>query len=168
MKYMVVRSVVIIGCLFALTACVERKRGLTRYSEQEISGDVASRVDRVSSAIAKRRALPTPILDAHFVEERMGDGELGPSDFRDFYHIEVAPQDVGQWTQILTPITDTSGDNAPKPRYEKPKSYRDWWISPHDFGSLEFYEQDTLGGRDQGWIGVSRQKGQIYIFAYTM
>jgi hypothetical protein len=169
MKYAVITSAIVIAlvCLFALTTCNGSKG--TQFSEYELTGGVAERVARVSAAMAKHKAPSTPILDAHFIEEQSGDGQLGPSDFTDFYHIQVATQDVDQWTKILTPITDPSGGKGPKlSRYTAPKHPRDWWISRDAFGSLEFYEQSILANREQGWIGVSRQTGHIYIFAYTM
>ncbi|HVR99413.1 MAG TPA: hypothetical protein VMW27_22515 [Thermoanaerobaculia bacterium] len=127
----------------------------------EIAGSTAERVAGVSAIISKHRAPPTPLLDAHFLEEQMGDGVFGPSDYREFYVVEVAPQDLTQWTRLLAPLAET-------PEYTAPDQPLDWWMTRDDFASLQFYEPGTLTGRIHGWIGVSQQTGRIYIFAFTM
>jgi hypothetical protein len=152
-------KLVSIVCLFALTACAGSSAPKT--STHEVTGSLTERVAGVSAIIAKHQKPPIPILDAYFVEEQVGDGMLGPSDFRAFYRVEVAPQDVGQWTKILTPISGEAD-------YAAPTHPRDWWISRDAFGSLQFYNPVTLTGRDHGWIGVSQQTGRIYIFTFTM
>jgi hypothetical protein len=150
---------VIIACVFALTACSRSRAPKT--SVYESTGTSVQRVSDVSAIIAKHKAPPTAILDAHFVEEQIGDGVLGPSDFRTFYFIKVAPQDVSQWTQILAPLGATA-------EYDAPAQPRDWWIARDSFASLQFYKPSTLTGRSLGWIGVSQQAGRIYIFTFTM
>jgi len=149
----------IIVCLFVLTAC--SKSSAPKISVHEVTGSSAERVAGVSAIITKHKALPTAIIDAHFVEEQTGDGVLGPSDFRAFYFVEVAPQDVSQWTQIFTPLGTAA-------EYDAPAQLRDWWLSRDTFASLQFYKPDILTGRVHGWIGVSQQVGRIYIFTFTM
>ncbi len=149
----------IIACAFALTAC--NRNSPTNFSVHEVTGTSTQRVADVSAIITKHKAPPTAILDAHLVEEQTGDGGLGPSDFRAFYVVEVAPQDVPRWTQILTPLAGTAA-------YGTPAEPRDWWIARDAFASLKFYEPDTLTGRVHGWIGVAPQTGRIYIFTFTM
>jgi hypothetical protein len=149
----------IIVCLFTITAC--SMSSVPKSSVHETTGSITERVAGVSTIITKNKVPPTIILDAHFVEEQTGDGVLGSSDFRAFYFIEVAPQDVSQWTQILTPLGAAAD-------YDAPAQPRDWWISRDTFASLQFYKPDILTGRVQGWIGVSPQTGRIYIFTFTM
>ena len=149
----------IIACVFALTAC--SRSSAPKTSVYESTGTSVQRVSDVSAIIAKHKAPPTAILDAHFVEEQTGDGVLGPSDFRTFYFLAVAPQDVSQWTQILAPLGATA-------EYDVPAQPRDWWIARDSFASLQFYKPSTLTGRSLGWIGVSQQTGRIYIFTFTM
>jgi hypothetical protein len=115
----------------------------------------------VSAILAKHKRPPTAILDAHFVEEQTGNGGLGPSDFRTFYLVEVAPQDVAKWTQLLTPLAAPSN-------YETPTQAHDWWVTRDAFASLQFYKPDVLTGRANGWVGISPQMGRIYIFTFTM
>lgn len=148
-----------IVCLIAFTAC--SKSSVSKSSVHEVSGSSTERVAGVSAIITKRKALPTGVLDAHFMEEQTGDGVLGPSDFRAFYFLEVAPQDVSQWIQTFTPLGATA-------EYDAPAQPCDWWITRETFTSLQFYKPDILTGRVHGWIGVSQQTGRIYIFTFTM
>jgi hypothetical protein len=150
---------VIIICLFLLPACSISSAPKT--SVQEVTGNNTERIAGVSAIITKHKTPPTAILDAHFLEEQTGDGILGPSDFRAFYFIKVAPQDVSQWTGVLVPLGSTA-------EYAAPAQSQDWWIARGTFGSLQFYKPDILTGRVNGWIGVSQQTGHIYIFTFTM
>jgi len=150
---------VTIACLSVLAAC--SRSSAPKTSVHGVTGKSSDRVTAVSAIITKHKAPPTAILDAQFVEEQTGDGGLGPSDFRAFYFVQVAPQDVAQWAQILTPLAATV-------EYDAPAQPRDWWIARDTFASLQFYKPDTLTGRVHGWIGVSQQSGRIYIFTFTM
>ena len=123
-------------------------------------GNSQQRIKAISAIIAQHRSLPTAIADAHFLEERIGDGELGPSDYRDFYVVDVAAQDIEQWSQVLTPLQEV-------PEYVAPPQPRNWWIDRDVFTSLQFYEPVPLTGRSTGWIAISRQTGKIYIFTFT-
>lgn len=152
---------VIIVCLFAFTACNKSSSSPPKSLVHEITGSSPERVAGVSAILTKHKAPPTIILDSHFVEEQIGDGAFGPSDFQTFYFIEVAPQDISQWIQILTPLGAT-------PEYNAPAQLRDWWVSRDSFASLQFYKPDILTGRVNGWVGVSQQTGRIYIFTFTM
>jgi hypothetical protein len=153
---------VIIVCLFALMACDKSSEtSAPKRSVHEVTGTSAERVAGVSAIMVKHKAPPTAILDAHFLEEQTGDDVLGPADFQAFCFIEVAPQDVSQWMQVLTPLGAT-------PEYGAPAQPRDWWITRDTFASLQFYKPDILTGRIHGWIGFSQQTGRIYIFTYTM
>ncbi|MBE9061065.1 hypothetical protein [cf. Phormidesmis sp. LEGE 11477] len=86
----------------------------------EIECDRTERITGVSAIIGANTAPPTTILDANFLQQQqLGDGNFGPSDYRAFYFIEVAPQDIAQWTQVLTPLTEM-------PNYNAPDQSRDW------------------------------------------
>jgi hypothetical protein len=145
--------------LFTLAAC--SRSSAPKTSLHEVTGSSAERVAAVSAIITKHKAPPTAILDARFLEEQTGDGSLGPSDFRAFYFVEVAPQDVARWTDVLTPLAGTA-------EYDAPGQPRDWWIARDAFASLRFYSPHSLTGKANGWIGVSRQTGRIYVFTFTM
>jgi hypothetical protein len=149
----------IIVCLFAIAGCIQTSA--LKSSTYEVTGSSTERVDGVLAIITKHQTPPTVLLDAHFVEEQAGDDALGPSDFRAFYFIRVAPQDIARWMQIFQPLGATAEYNAPA-------QPRDWWISRDTFTSLRFYQPDVLTGKVHGWIGVSQQTGHIYIFSFTM
>ncbi len=108
-------------------------------------------------------ALPGVLLDAHFLEERIGDGELGPSDFVSFAALSVAPADVARWRASLPPL-DSLQD---RPRFVTPKQPRAWWLRAADFPSLEFFSPATVTRRATGWVGVHGASNTIYIFTFT-
>ena len=149
---------VIVTCLLALTAC--SRNNAPKTSLYEVTGSSSERMAAVSAIITRHKTPPTAILDAQFLEEQYGDGFMGPSDFRSFYCIEVAPQDVVCWTALLTPLSGVA-------EYAAPAQPREWWIARDGFDSLQFYMPNGLTGRSYGWIGVSPQTGRIYIFTYT-
>lgn len=65
--------------LVTVIAC--KKSSSPGKSTYEVNGSSAERIAAVSALITKHRAPPTAIVDAHFLEEQIGDGGLGPSDF---------------------------------------------------------------------------------------
>lgn len=154
------RGIILIA-LLALPACKVNPASAPKTSVAEVIGSSKKRVAEVSAILAKAKTPPTAILDAYFLEEQIGDGVLGPSDFRAFYAIKVARLNLAQWTKDLTPLGTTA-------EYAAPAKPRDWWIARDVFSSLQFYKPDALTGRVNGWVGVSQQTGQIYIFTFTM
>lgn len=132
-------------------------------SSREISGTQAQRVAAMSSLIGKRGPLPSPIVDAQFVEEQTGDGQFGPSDFSAFYMLTVAPADLAAW-RSAQPTIETQ--NKP-PKYVTPKQARLWWLTYDDFLGLTFYSPRFLTGRSNGWVGIASD-GRIFVYAFTM
>jgi hypothetical protein len=134
----------------------------TSFSTMEVSGPPQERVTAVTRQLSLHKAPPTALLDARYVQEQTGDGVLGPSDYRTFCRIDVAPADVPRWIADLTPLTTKPDHAAPK------KNIWEWWITPEGFESLEFYEAKPYTGRVNGWIGVDPNTGRIFIFSFTM
>ena len=126
--------------LCSMTACSPKRPA---ESSHEASGTQSERVAAVSPLISKRAPLPSPILDAHFVEEQTGDGQLGPSDFAAFYALTLAPTDLAAWRSALPTI---EAQNTP-PKYVTPKQPRPWWLTHDDFLRLTFYSPKSLTGR---------------------
>jgi hypothetical protein len=151
-----VRFILIAGLLLA--ACSHVRVPAT--SIYEVSGSEAERVNAVTAIISKSQLPPTPILDAYFVEEKMGDGELGPADYRSFYRLEVTPEAAGAWQALLSPLTSL-------PDYSAPTQSLSWWVEEESFSSLQFYAPDRLTSRIHGWIAISPENGHIFIFTYT-
>jgi len=128
----------------------------------EITGPTAERIARVTKVLrTEGGALPTPLVDAHLVEETMGEaGGLGPVDYVTYVHIAVPPESVEAWLHLMTPASRPEHADGPR----KPTA---WWVTPDRFPLLEFYDPWPLSGRRSGWIGVSRSTGQIYIATST-
>jgi hypothetical protein len=145
--------------LCSMAACSPKRPA---EASHEISGTQAERVAAVSPLLGKRAPLPSPVLDAHFVEEQTGDGQLGPSDFAAFYALTVAPADLAAWRSALPTIEP---QNTP-PKYVAPKQPRPWWLAHDDFLSLTFYSPKSLTGRSNGWVGIAPD-GRIFVYAFT-
>jgi len=144
----------------SVTACSPKR---PVESSREISGTQAERVAAVSPLISKLAKLPSPILDAHFVEQQTGDGQLGPSDFAAFYVLIVAPADLAAWRSALPAI---EAQNT-TPKYVAPKQPHPWWLTHDDFLNLTFYSPKSLAGRSNGWVGIAPD-GRIFVYAFTM
>ena len=149
---------VLLLCLLA--ACSPRHPAESKY---EASGTQAQRVAEVSKLLSKRSPLPTPLIDAYFVEEKIGDGMMGPSDFFAFYSLKIAPADLNAWRSVLPPIDSQSTTIT----YSSPKKLRTWWLTQSEFRDLTFYNPVTLTGRNNGWVAVSPD-GRIFVYAFTM
>jgi hypothetical protein len=132
-------------------------------SFHEINGTQAERVAALSLLISKRAPLPSPVLDAHFVEEQAGDGQLGPSDFAAFYVLIVAPSDLAAWRSALPTI---EAQNSPA-KFITPKQPLAWWLTRDEFLGLTFYSPKSLTGRSNGWVGIAPD-GRIFVYAFTM
>ncbi len=145
--------------LCSLAAC-SPKRPAESY--HEIADTQAERVAAVSLLITRHAPLPSPILDAHFIEQQTGDGQLGPSDFAAFYALAVAPANLAAWRSALPTI---EAQNTP-PEYVTPTQPLSWWLTHDDFLSLTFYSPRSLTGRINGWVGIAPD-GRIFVYAFT-
>jgi len=152
----------VIGILLAcsMTACDSKG---PRTSTRDLAGTKAERVAEVSRLISRAAPLPSPILDAHLVEEQTGDGRIGPSDFASFCAIRIAPEDLAAWRSALQPL---EAQNTP-PKLVDPKQAQPWWVTPSDFSTLEFYSPKSLTGRFNGWVGIAPD-GRIFVYSFTM
>jgi hypothetical protein len=130
---------------------------------REITGTVQQRISAISALLGNGKPIPSPLRDAYFVEDQLGDGRLGPSDFQAFYRLTVAPTDLAAWRAALSPLDSA----AMSPSYVAPRDPRAWWLSPDEFKALTFYSSAALTVRANGWIGVHPVSGVIYIFTYT-
>lgn len=158
MKYL------LIVCLLAVAGCNETSptaKTPAKSSSYEASGSTNERIVSVTQLLFKDRSLASPILDAQFVEEKRGDGQFGPSDYQRFFMLQVAPQNLSKWTTNLEPLHEQIG-------YVSPTSTHIWWVEDAAFNKLEFFKPDTWVGSTNGWIGVARQTGHIYLFTFTM
>ena len=130
---------------------------------REITGAQAERVAAVSKLVTRHSPLPSPLLDAHLLEQQTGDGRLGPSDFASFCALTVAPADLAAWRAALAPLEP---QNTP-PEYVAPNQPLPWWLTHDDFLRLTFFSPKSLTGRFNGWVGVAPD-GKIFVYSFTM
>ena len=101
-----------------------------------MTGKRAKRVAEVSNLLSKTGPLPSSLLDAHFVGEQTGDGGFGPSDFKAFYALTVAPADLPAWRAAMSKAktwNHFSNDEAMK--RAAPKKAQPWWVNAADLGA---------------------------------
>ena len=101
-----------------------------------MTGKRAKRVAEVSNLLSKTGPLPSSLLDAHFVGEQTGDGGSGPSDFKAFYALTVAPADLPAWRAAMSKAktwNHFSKDEAMK--RAAPKKAQPWWVNAADLGA---------------------------------
>ena len=146
--------------LCSMAACTPKRPA---ESLHEITGTQAERVAAVTRLIVQHTPLPSPLLDASFIEQQTGDGMLGPSDFAAYYALTVTPADLAAWRSALRPI---EAQDTP-PKHIAPKLPLPWWVTPGDFPRLEFYNPKLLTGRSNGWVGIAPE-GKIFVYAFTM
>ena len=128
-------------------------------SISEIGGAPSERLAAVRALLEKRRPLPAPLQDARFLEERIGDGDFGPSDYRAFYRLDLAAADLPAWQQVLTPL-DKAG-------YHQPSRSTGWWLSFTDFERATLYQPDALTPRTDGWIALPPGTNTLFIYTFT-
>ncbi len=144
----------------SLAACSPKKPA---ESSSEAAGTKAERIAQVSRIVTRNSPLPSALTDAQFVEEKTGDGSLGPSEFKSFSVLTVAPADLPAWKAALSPL---EAQNA-RPTYVTPKQACPWWMTATDFAGLEFRSCKSLSGRVNGWVGIASD-GRIFVYSFTM
>jgi len=141
-------------CSVAALAGCDSRPPAKSYPVTELQGDTVVRI------LAKVRALPSPVLEAHVLERRLGDGELGPSDARTWWCLRVRSQDVAAWESGLEPLTDSV-------KFEAPDPSRPWWVGRAAFDSMRLYRPGPVTGALHGWLGIT-PSGTIAIGTFTM
>lgn len=155
-----VSFILIFTFFFAVTlfaACAPTQTAVT--SSTELAGSQDERVGSVAAILNKVVAPPTTIVDAHLLEERIGDGNLGPSDVRTYIQLNVAPHEIARWQEILTTLPKS-------PSFVAPADAPSWWVDESEFETLDFYEPDALIGGN-GWVAIDRNRGTIYIYSFS-
>lgn len=131
------------------------------YAARRLTYTKAERIREVSRIIQERVPLPSPVLDAFYDEDWTDETEfLGPSDFTAYMYIKIAPADMEKWNVVLREKSSAVAS------YHLPDRKYLWWVDKTRFPTLEFYEPRPLSTL-QGWIGVSRSTGEIWIIGYT-
>ncbi len=146
------------ACVCMLAACGTGTRGSgpPPRTSTELTGSTAERVDKVTRILGA--AAPTPLLDANFIEIKIGDGVLGPSDYVRFIAITIDPASRDRWRALSPPLIK-------KPEYAEPPSTPAWWVSQADYERLSFHDASSLGLGD-GWLGVA-DNGRVFVATQT-
>ncbi len=145
---------VILLLLVSISGC-----GGARTQTHEITGTTADRVAAVSRVIQSHVDLPSTIADAHLIEIQIGNGQLGPSDFRSFVWIKVSPDDIANWKSVLQAAPIDS------PTYKSPATAPPWWITQAQFAKSTTFDPHPLFNRN-GWVTID-DDGNIFAFTYT-
>jgi hypothetical protein len=129
----------------------------------ELTGTTSERIAQVRRTLDVPPALAATILDAHSIEERLGVGTLGPSDFAGFQMLRVSPASLAQWRASLTPVPV-----RPEPAVVNgPSTPVSWWVSRSDFPALQFFYAEQVTGRMNSWLGMHAASATIYIHFVT-
>ena len=118
----------------------------------------ASRGGAAARQVASRLGLSASVDGAEQVQERIGDGSLGPSDVVTYTVLSVPEAELLAWAPKAARL-------AGRPVYRAPKALPHW-ISRPDFDTLEFYDASDLSPQT-GWVGVARARGKVYVMAMT-
>jgi len=123
------------------------------------------RVAVMNKIIEPLSEVPSEILDAHYIETRIGDGHLfagvGPSDFLFFALIKVPKEEAKKWSQNLKePYNGVT-------QFSSPEIPNKWWLAKEKFMELRLYETKTYFGRYNGWMAMDNANGLIYVHTYT-
>lgn len=146
--------------LTLLTACRrERADGAVHI----LSGSTPERVELMSRMLQAPDSIEATIRDAQFIEERIGDGNLGPSDFQAYYAISIDPVLITRWTAVLPALP---ADAMPA-SHVAPRSAPEWWVRDSDFSRLRFFSPASVTSRRTGWIGVDSANAMLYIYTFT-
>lgn len=152
---------VLVLCLALVTACMSPNSIRDVPTQmREIKGTQTERVKAVTQILSVQDSLPSPLQDAFYAEQQLGDGYLGPSDYVSFAMVKVRSSDLPAWQRKLIPL-------KMRPDYVVRQPEKPWWVSASNYSTLEFYQLQPYTNRLHGWIGIDRQRSQIYIYTFT-
>lgn len=151
--------------LLLVTSCGPRSSSTEQSASPAATKPVSveERVEIITKQLSRKGKLPGVLLDAQFLEEKVGDGVLGPSDFHAFYALTVPVADLPAWRAALKGSLLDKSTSA----YAAPKAATPWWVSKADYEKLDLFGPNLLTGRFNGWVGLSAN-GHIFIYAFTM
>lgn len=103
--------------------------------------------------------LPSPILDAQWVEVKIGDDWLGPADYRLYLRLKVDPAEVENWRYQLTQAKEAAKPPSP-PEIGS-------WPGPSSGERLTFLTGLSILGRQTLVAASDTTPGVIYIWAFS-
>jgi hypothetical protein len=121
----------------------------------ETGGSTEARI-KTAYGLFAANSLPIGPQDAQVLSVKLGDGELGPSDYQYFVAIQYDPDSLQDWQSGKAPL-DT-------PAYRAPQPVPAWWPDTARFQTLTFYSGDGIVRN--GWIAVG-EDGWLYAYAAT-
>ncbi len=134
----------------------EAERPAAPAARQEASNSAtAGRIEAVAHQIGLAAA---NVVRAEQVQERIGDGVLGPSDVVTFTVFRMQEAALAAWSPKGSKRTG-------RPTYVSPKAMPNW-VGRTDFEQLEFFDASALAPQS-GWVGVARTRGNVYVFTAT-
>lgn len=144
--------------IFFLGGCKFQEKPVLDSSGLELE----ERIAVMKKIIEPLAEVPSKILDTEYLETRIGDGRMGPSDFLFYAIIEVPKGEAKKWSQNLKePYNGVTGFSSP----EIPNK---WWLAKEKFLELRLYETKTYFGRFNGWMAIDDANGLIYVHTYTI
>ena len=100
-------------------------------------------------------------MNAHYVETKIGNGRIGPSDYYFYASIKVSKGEVKKWSQNLKePYNGVT-------QFSSPEISKNWWLTKKKFTNLKLYETKTYFGRYNGWLAVDDENDEIFVHTYT-
>jgi hypothetical protein len=129
---------------------------------------IEERIAVMNKILVPLAEVPSKILDVHYIETRIGDGQvdpfarLGPSDFLFYALIKVPKEEAKKWSQGLKEPYNGVTD------FSSPAGDKKWWLTEEKFKNFKLYETNTYFGRVNGWMAVDDVSGCIYVHTYTL
>ena len=129
-----------------------------KTTTSEVTGTKEERIAAVSRIVLWAGDTQLQIDDARLIEVKIGDGQLGPSDYQSFLWIKLSPDQVTAWTAELTPLSKV-------PHYSVPPTKTDWWLTKEVFDEAVKYEARNRFGRS-GWTVITKD-GNVFAMTFT-
>ena len=152
-----VTKFIIVVMVLSLSFC-RSPEGIVLDSSGE---NLEERISTMNKIIEPISSVPSKIMDAHYIETKIGNGRIGPSDYYFYASIKVSRGEVKKWYQNLKePYNGVT-------QFSSPEISKNWWLTKKKFTNLKLYETKTYFGRYNGWIAVDDENDQIFVHTYT-
>ena len=123
--------------------------------------NLEERISTMNKIIEPISSVPSKIMDAHYIETKIGNSRIGPSDYYFYASIKVSKGEVKKWSQNLKePYNGVS-------QFSSPEISKNWWLTKKKFTNLKLYETKTYFGRYNGWLAVDDENDEIFVHTYT-
>ena len=123
--------------------------------------NLEERISTMKKIIEPISSVPSKIMDAHYIETKIGNGRIGPSDYYFYASIKVSRGEVKKWYQNLKePYNGVT-------QFSSPEISKNWWLTKKKFTNLKLYETKTYFGRYNGWLAVDDENDEIFVHTYT-